>query len=404
MKILFFNTLYYPNIVGGAEKSVQLLAERLVKKGLEVVVVSTAKEDRIDYVNGVKVYYLKHRNLYWAIDSKKKKSYQKAIWHSLDNYNFFMKEEIERIIDNEKPDVIHTNNLVGLSVIPWICAQKKGVPVVHTLRDFSLMCSKGTMFKKGRNCKVRCLDCKILSDYKRILTNKGFVQFLVGNSQFMIDRHKSLGFFSNVPSKRIFNGVTILKKNNENYNSQSEQINDISKSDKLKFFYMGRIEETKGVKLLLDTFKDLTTAELYLAGKIYDYDIKKNIENNKYPSNIKFLGYINPESILPQIDILIAPSLWHEPLPRVILEAYSFQKPVIGSTRGGIPECIRDGETGFLFDPEDKESLKKIVMNLVNKPEIINSMSSNIDRYLGNFDIEISVNQYIEVYNKLCKI
>lgn len=78
MKILIFNTLYYPNIIGGAEKSVQLLAEMLVSRGHEPIIVSTFTDDKIDKVNGIKVYYLHHRNLYWSINSKDKKALQKV--------------------------------------------------------------------------------------------------------------------------------------------------------------------------------------------------------------------------------------------------------------------------------------------------------------------------------------
>lgn len=60
MKIAIINTLYYPNVVGGAGRSVQFLAEALVKKGHEVVVICTAPEQGIqtEQLNGAKVYYL----------------------------------------------------------------------------------------------------------------------------------------------------------------------------------------------------------------------------------------------------------------------------------------------------------------------------------------------------------
>jgi glycosyltransferase involved in cell wall biosynthesis len=205
----------------------------------------------------------------------------------------------------------------------------------------------------------------------------------------------NLCYFLNVPSQRIFNGAVLREKSGEKVEGF------LPKNRKLKFFYMGRIEETKGVKLLLDTFQDFTDVELYLAGKVYDSEIQKNIDENVYSDNIKFLGFIKPETVLPEIDILIAPSLWHEPLPRVILEAYSFNKPVIGSTRGGIPECIKDKETGLLFDPANPEQLRNIIKELINNQDIINFMVSNIPQYLRQFDIDTSVNQYIGVYKSL---
>ncbi|AHX21202.1 glycosyltransferase family 4 protein [Bacillus bombysepticus] len=393
MKILIFNTLYYPNIIGGAEKSVQLLAEMLVSRGHEPIIVSTFTDDKIDEVNGIKIYYLHHRNLYWSINSKDKKALQKVFWHGLDVYNPRFSKEITNIILNEKPDVIHTNNITGFSTIPWIIAKKFNIPVVHTLRDFSLICSKSTMFKGSDNCSGQCSECKVFSMYKKGLTNKQHVDYVVGNSHFMIQRHKELGFFQDTPSARIFNGTHIRKEGHK----------DKQLVGKLKFFYMGRIDYTKGIKLLLDVFTKVQDAELILAGKVYEEEIEKNIEKNTYPKNIKFLGYINPNDILSEIDILIAPSLWNEPLPRVILEAYSYGKPAIGTDRGGIPECIINNKTGFIFNPDNPMELEKIIRYIIDNPIEVSNFSKNIPSYLEGFDIEKTVDSYIDVYSKVIK-
>lgn len=67
MKILIVNTLYYPDKVGGAEVSTQLLAEGLVRAGMEVSVACATGTgmDSISELNGVKVYRLRNANLYW---------------------------------------------------------------------------------------------------------------------------------------------------------------------------------------------------------------------------------------------------------------------------------------------------------------------------------------------------
>lgn len=393
MKILIFNTLYHPNQVGGAEKSVQLLAESLVNKGVNIVIVSTtSKEDYIDIINGIKVYYLNHRNRYWSIDSKNKNIINKVAWHSIDMYNMKFSKVIEKIFDEEQPDVVHTNNLTGLSIYPWLIAKNNNIPVVHTLRDFSLICSKASMFKDNKNCEGQCIDCKALCSYKKKLSNQGIVKYLVGNSEFMVSSHKREGYFNTVNSKRIFNGTVI--HNNDFTEKQSDD-------DRLKFFYMGRIDGTKGVDLLLDVFKDLEDVDLYLAGNIYDDNIQHSIDSNLYKNNIHFLGFVNPYEYLGEMDVLIAPSLWNEPLPRVVLEAYSFNKPVIGSTRGGIPECIIEGKTGYLFNPDDKESLKNIVISIINNKNVLEQMKTNIPDYLKQFNIEITSQEYLDIFTEV---
>ncbi|MFV9510457.1 glycosyltransferase family 4 protein [Tepidibacillus sp. LV47] len=395
MKILIFNTVYYPNIVGGAEKSVQLLAEGLVERGHEPVIVSTEKNDhdRVDWVNGIKVYYLHPRNLYWGIESNKKNKLLKPIWHALDIFNPFFKKVLTNIIKTEQPDVIHTNNLAGFSVIPWVIAKEFKIPVVHTLRDYYLMCVKSTMYHREKNCENRqCGLCSLYTSFKKYLSNKQYVHYLIGISDFMIQKHKLFGYFTDVPSKRIFNGIRLPQIEGSSNNK------NVSKP--LKFFYMGRIEKTKGVNLLLKEFEHITNAELYLAGRIIDPIIKVNIEKNFYKGNIHFIGYVDPKDVLPEMDILIAPSLWHEPFGRILIEAFQFGKPVIASNRGGIPEVVEDGVTGYIFNPDIEGDLREKINKFILNPSIISEMAKKIPKFMNEFDIDRTVNQYIEVYTK----
>jgi glycosyltransferase involved in cell wall biosynthesis len=60
--------------------------------------------------------------------------------------------------------------------------------------------------------------------------------------------------------------------------------------------------------------------------------------------------------VLMDLDVLVIPSVI-EGLPRVMLEAFSAGVPVVAFPTGGIPEAIRDGETGFLVDQQSVEAL-----------------------------------------------
>jgi len=111
MKTMILNSLYYPNIIGGAEKSTQIIAENLNKYGIEPVVVTIADREKVDYINGVKVYYVYHSNVYWSYYSKTKKALLKVFWHIKSLYNFSILEKVDRIIKKEAPDIVNTNNL-----------------------------------------------------------------------------------------------------------------------------------------------------------------------------------------------------------------------------------------------------------------------------------------------------
>ncbi|MCY4497848.1 MAG: hypothetical protein OXC14_11235, partial [Rhodospirillaceae bacterium] len=67
MKIAIFNEKYYPNVSGGAEKSVKVLADALRDRGIapEVVTLSPEAKTRVDSVDGVRVHYLAFQNFFW---------------------------------------------------------------------------------------------------------------------------------------------------------------------------------------------------------------------------------------------------------------------------------------------------------------------------------------------------
>src|SRR3712207_547939 len=82
---------------------------------------------------------------------------------------------------------------------------------------------------------------------------------------------------------------------------------------------------------------------------------------------IRFSGYVTPEAFLPEIDVLIVPSLWHEPFGRTVIEAFAHGVPVIGSKRGGITSLIEEGSTGFLFDPGYPEELTAKMQLIIDR-------------------------------------
>ena len=67
-------------------------------------------------------------------------------------------------------------------------------------------------------------------------------------------------------------------------------------------------------------------------------------------------------------DVFVIPSL-QDNLPNTILEAMSCEVPVIGSNVGGIPDMVRDGNTGLLFEPGNPSELEQKIRYLIEHPE-----------------------------------
>lgn len=102
MKILIINEYYTPNIQGGAEISCQLLAESLVKMGHEVFVITTSDKNEFKIHNGVSVYYVKIKNLYWP-HLNNPGNVRKTIWHLIDLYNIFVGARIAELLCTSNP-------------------------------------------------------------------------------------------------------------------------------------------------------------------------------------------------------------------------------------------------------------------------------------------------------------
>lgn len=391
MKILFVNTLYYPNIIGGAERSVQCLAEALAENGDKSVIITANHHSgiRMDSHNGVKIYYVSIKNLYSPLSTKKGLWVLKPFWHIIDTYNPWMTHQIGHILGLERPEIVHTNNLGGFSISTWTAAKRQNIPLVHTLRDYYLLCPAATMFRNGKNCERQCWYCRGYS-YKR-KRKSNIVDAVAGNSGFILNRHLSLGYFSKTPIRRVI----MSSYSARDISSPSAFGNDRP----LRLGFLGRLKPNKGIELLLQAFERLSHAEyeLWIGGSGPE-GYEQHLKTRYAQHNIHFLGFVKPESFFSTIDVLVTPSVWHDPLPRTIFEAYTHGIPVIGSNRGGIPEIIHNGQTGFVFDPDHPDTLLSVVKKVRDDPDLRDRMSRNAKRKSREFSQKRSMSAYRTIY------
>ena len=145
LKVVLVSSTYYPFLKGGAEVSTQNLAEALVKRGVDVLLLTAADRAGTETVNGVKVKRVEISNLYWSFQAAHQPRYKKLPWHLLDSCNVFMAKRLREIFIEERPDIVHTSKIEDFSPITWRTAKKSGHAVVHTIRDYGLMCPRATM-------------------------------------------------------------------------------------------------------------------------------------------------------------------------------------------------------------------------------------------------------------------
>ena len=360
LKCLIINVLYPPIIFGGAEKSVALLATGLARYGHDVTVVSLHPKNSqtVEEIDGVTVYRLPIDNIYWPYGAIEKRGLWRRIkWHTKDMWNSQAGQRVAAIIKEVKPDVVHTNNIRGMSVSVWGAARRLGVPVIHTLRDYSIMCIYGGMFRSGANCKKQCVECWAFSQIRNYQSKK--IDAIVSNSQSVLTTHQRADFFFNVKSHVIFN---IGRNPSVEYNVNTDP-------EILSFGYIGRIEPMKGVEIILQAIARMKPGKwrLVIAGRgSADYEISLK---ERFPSSeIVWLGFVDPLKFYSLIDVCLVPSIWGEPLPRALLESFSYGKSAICSMAGGNLEAAALGRQVASYPAEDVDALVAILSNAIDHP------------------------------------
>ena len=388
---MLVSSLYYPHVLGGAERSVQFIAESLLTAGHTPVVITSGFEEagQVKIVNGVKVYYINIKNIYRPFQGKRPKGL-KLIWQAIDAHNPFMAKVVAKILAEEQPDVVHTNTISGFSAAIWSEVKQQGIPLVHTLRDYYLLCPDGSMYWKGKNCDKPCWSCSLYSIPKRKLSS--CVDYVVGISQFVLDKHRLFSLFPNAKTRVIFNSY-----------SPPAELPARVPDTKLRIGFIGRLRRLKGIETLLKAMPHFDDAKvsLIVAGKGEpQYEQKLQSISTR---NVTYLGFVKPSEFFQQIDLLVAPSLWHEPLGRIVFEAYAYGIPVIGARRGGIPELIDVGKTGYLFDPTDEKSLVSEISRFVNDPGLASAMQQDCLLKAQDFLPQTIIEQYLKVYAEVKK-
>ena len=90
---------------------------------------------------------------------------------------------------------------------------------------------------------------------------------------------------------------------------------------------------------------------------------------------------------------VIMPSECYENNPKAVMEAFALGKPVLGSRLGGIPELVRDGETGFTFEPFDAADMRAKIISLAERPDEIIRMGRNARSFVES---EFNAGRYYE--------
>lgn len=378
MKIMIFNTLYFPYRIGGAEVSVQILAEELVNQGHSVRVVSLTEEKKksLTIINGVESLKLPLANVYWPFSDSKKSKLQKAMWHLYDYLNIRMYFKVMKEIKTFSPDIVHTNNISGFSVLLWKAVKKCNVRLIHTSRDYYLFHPNSTLFSNGKNMAIADKRVVFWSAIKEKYSR--YVDEYVGISHFIQELHENNGFFKNADKHVIYNAVKEIKSNKQ--------------SEVRRIGFIGRLTIEKGFDVFCRIAdKNKEKYSFIAAGNYVNNYEQAELNQLAKSSGVVVKGYMKLDEFLDQIDAVVLPIKWNEPFGRTVVECVLAGKLVLTNPVGAmkelsllLPNIIISNDIGSDFD-------KKI-----SQAKLVPVDSGIIDK----FTPEEIANQYLCIYNE----
>lgn len=343
--IQVFNRYLYP---GGEEKSVARIALDLEAAGHQVTRFWRSSEE-------------------WNLPSAPAKWKQLfLLWN-----NPAVLGELQRLQEKEKADVwILHNVLPVISIGIYRLASELKVPIFQWLHNYRPISPSGTLV--AGNKMLESNDPFIA--FKETWHGSWRGVFLTGWLSLAYAIMKRRGDFSSVRAwiavsdevKSIFLKAGWPKEKLFTVrHSWHIQPVPLAQPEPGHFLFLGRMVEMKGVRFLVDLWKNpaLKNFTLIMAGQGSTADELKN----QSPPNIRWVGHVEGEDkqkLIADCRAILFPGLWPEPLSTVAYEAYQMEKTILASNLGGMKELIRDGETGLLLPPGDSQAWLNAIVSL----------------------------------------
>ncbi len=402
MKILLVNKFFYPK--GGSEISFFETAKLLEERGHKVVFFAMEHPDnlpssyakffvsRVDYEGDGSVF-------------EKVKVAERLL------YSFESKRKIRSLIEEEKIDIVHLNN-IHHQISPSILHTFKNfnLPLVMSLRDYKMVCPTYSLLAKGTLCD-RCRGGKYYWCFLNHCSKDSYLKSAL-NTLEMYLHHKILHIYELVDT--FISPSLFLKKKIREMGFKGEVIhlpNFVKLTDfqpsydykKRPIIYFGRLSREKGLFTLLKGVEGLHLKLRIIGDGPLRKELERKVKGDK-SNKVFFAGHKQSEELRKEIResmFVVLPSECYENSPRTVIEAFALGKPVIGARTGGIPELVRDGETGLTFEAGNTGDLRDKIGTLLKNPQVISQMGRRARRWVEEeFNPEKHYQGLMEIYRK----
>lgn len=174
------------------------------------------------------------------------------------------------------------------------------------------------------------------------------------------------------------------------------------------FLFMARITREKGIFDLINCINKYKTqlrgkAIFHVAGRGLHDELLLDIKEKGIEDIVKYEGWVLGEdknNLINKCDVFILPTHF-EALSLSILEAMSFNKPIVASRVGGIPSIVKHGENGLLFKSCDLEDMINCIMYFIENPTFISKMGNASEKIVSEYYAEEITPKLQNIYESL---
>ncbi len=317
--------------------------------------------------------------------------------------------KLTELIRREKPDLVHAHNIYHhLSPSVLAAASRCELPVLLTAHDLKLLCPSIYMRSQGRVCEDCRAEGRLSVVRKRCQKNSLALSTLVYLESSL---HALTGIYRKSVTRMISPSRFLISKFEEwNWNGPPfSHVPNFVDTQTVQpccgrgdhFVYFGRLSSEKGVDTLVEAaIRAQVELRLIGTGPIEPL-LRRRVEHSG--ARVTFLGHLTGPALWQAVSgarAAIVPSECYENAPMSVLEAYACEVPVIAASIGGIPELVREGETGSLFEPGDVEALAGLLASQARVPvRQVDEMGRHARAWVTrNFSPERHVDLLMEAY------
>ncbi|MBL7206831.1 MAG: glycosyltransferase [Candidatus Aenigmarchaeota archaeon] len=378
MNIAIVNEFFSPYIKGGTEIFLLEFARYLKKKGHKVIVITSEQNQKNS--KEFKTYKIKSSPFHFSY------RYQfSGITTPWMLFNRKLRKKINEIYEKENIDIVYANNVTHVSFAPI----QTDINFVLDVHDYWPVCFSRDLFYKSKICKkksiAKCAFC-LSKKYKmpiifpflipKLFVEKHFMKKTLEKAKEVISHSKLVrGELKKEGIESVVIPYPYMGKKKKTKRKETKTFN---------ILFVGRIDERKGLDIILNIAKELKGKLDYRIDIIGTGPDKLMKKMKRKDLDIHIHGFLKEErfEFFSNADCLLAPSIWPEPFGMVILEAMNFGLPIITMKNTGMSELVEENNAGFsLTEKEIAGKIIEIYKNPSIRKRIEKSDKRNIEKY-----------------------